>query len=385
MTFEEKLAAHAAASDRIVARAAGRRPNPAGVIAKFGFNDGTEKKVSFATVEGAILGYRKLRKARRVADRARQFSYSMDGGSSWYMGNAGQRANPAGRSERQIRDDIKAAKRILDATPPGTPARQAALQVFANFQKELGAIELARLPRRNPAGEKVQLRYRYKGGILGKPIQIGKRLSFPKEDAETIRNSLDYPKAIVIEPVRRTNPAPKLRRGERQGDIFANVEEPFALAGQKGTDHERRQREKEAKAKATRDFATRNQLDFETNPRRNGKPLRVRKLSPAQLRAGFGGKARRRNPVRKLTQAGKKALLDHLKALAITHEGSYQLESIYIQQTGETPPANSGRLVDFLNAHFRRYPEDIARDLPGLAPDFRVNPARRNGHVRKLS
>jgi len=93
---------------------------------------------------------------------------------------------------------------------------------------------------------------------------------------------------------RRRNPAPQLRRGERQGDIFANVEEPFKLAGQKGTDHEARQREKEAKAKATRDFATRNQLDFETNPRRNGKTLHVRKLSPAQLRAGFGGKARQR-------------------------------------------------------------------------------------------
>jgi len=93
------------------------------------------------------------------------------------------------------------------------------------------------------------------------------------------------------------------------------VQEPFRLAGEKGTDHERRQREKESKAKATRDFATRNQLDFETNPARNkskvGRPalravasrreathhnkrLRVRKLSPAQLRAGFGGKARQR-------------------------------------------------------------------------------------------
>jgi len=168
---------------------------------------------------------------------------------------------------------------------------------------------------------------------------------------------------------RKANPATKLRAGERQGDIFARVQEPFKLAGEKGTDHERRQREKESKAKATRDFATRNQLDFTTNPRRNpagagmtlaeikaaveagdrvfygnknyevikdnlgqwfikahstnyligltgrgdtlnGKPsdfftqtrnprrngktrLHVRKLSPAQLRAGFGGKNRR--------------------------------------------------------------------------------------------
>src|SRR5678816_4358676 len=69
----------------------------------------------------------------------------------------------------------------------------------------------------------------------------------------------------------KRNPVSKLRAGERQGDIFANVEEPFAMEGKKGTDHETRQREKEAKAKATRDFAARNQLDFTTNPRRNGK------------------------------------------------------------------------------------------------------------------
>jgi hypothetical protein len=66
-------------------------------------------------------------------------------------------------------------------------------------------------------------------------------------------------------------PPPKLRVGERQGDVFANVEEPFTLAGERGIDHERRQREKATKAKAARDFAARNQLDFETNPRRTMK------------------------------------------------------------------------------------------------------------------
>lgn len=79
---------------------------------------------------------------------------------------------------------------------------------------------------------------------------------------------------FALNPARRRNPVSKLRSGERQGDIFARVQEPFRLAGQRGTDHARLQADRQAKAKAARDFATRRQLDFETNPRRRKNPLR---------------------------------------------------------------------------------------------------------------
>lgn len=80
----------------------------------------------------------------------------------------------------------------------------------------------------------------------------------------------------ALKSPRRRNPVSKLRSGERQGDIFARVQEPFRLAGEKGTDHARLQAERQAKAKSARDFATRRQLDFETNPRRRGQKSAVR-------------------------------------------------------------------------------------------------------------
>lgn len=54
------------------------------VLSKVTLLNGWQKVKAYDTVEGAILAFRRQKKARRLAERAYRMEYSLDRGTTWF-------------------------------------------------------------------------------------------------------------------------------------------------------------------------------------------------------------------------------------------------------------------------------------------------------------